>query len=95
MKRERVKYCSTIGLNIFVNNKLVLAKIGQTKWNDGTWTLELMNANTLSKFRKVPVIRISSEEMSKVDSDPYDDSVEFMGLLSIFESEYPDIVSFN
>ena len=69
-----MKYLSTIGLNVAINNSLKLARVSFTI-KDDTVVAQVVSGHTLRKVKVLSSITLTLEAFNDLPYDAYDDLV--------------------
>ena len=78
-----MKYLSTIGLNVAINNSLKLARVS-FEINDESVTAKVVSGHTLCAVKKLGSITLTRDEFNALPDDPYDDLVFARAAFSLF-----------
>ena len=78
-----MKYLSTIGLNVAINNRVKLARVSFTI-NDDRVTAQVVSGHTLSKMKRLSSITLTRDEFRALPEDPYNDVVFARAAFALF-----------
>ena len=78
-----MKYLSTVGLPVNINNRVKLARVSFTI-NDEIVTAQVVNGHTLSTFKKLGSITMTREAFNALPDDAYNDLVFARAALGLF-----------
>ena len=79
-----MKYLSTIGLNVAINNRVKLARVSFTIKDDNTITAQVVNGHTLAKIKSLGSITMTREEFNALPDDPYNSLVFASSAFGLF-----------
>ena len=78
-----MKYLSTIGLNVAINNRVKLARVSFTI-NDSSVTAQVVSGHTLSPMKRLGSITMTREAFNALPDDAYDDVVFARAAFALF-----------
>ena len=79
-----MKYLSTIGLNVAINNRVKLARVSFTIKDDGSVKAQVVNGHTLTPFKSLGSITMTRDEFNALPDDPYNDAVFAKAAFGLF-----------
>ena len=77
-----MKYLSTIGLNVAINNRVKLARVSFTI-NDDTVTAQVVSGHTLAPMKHL-TLTLTREAFNALPDDAYDDLVFTRAAFGLF-----------
>ena len=78
-----MKYLSTIGLNVAINNSLKLARVSFTI-KDDTVVAQVVSGHTLAPMKRLGSITLTREAFNDLPYDAYDDLVFARAAFGLF-----------
>ena len=78
-----MKYFSTIGLNVAINNRVKLARVSFTIKDDSV-TAQVISGHTLTPLKRLGTITITREAFNALPEDAYDDLVFARAAFGLF-----------
>ena len=81
---ETIKHYSTIGLNVNINDRLVMARVFFDVKEDGSVKVYVVSANSLNPIKSLPTKTITREELANLDDDPANDIVFAESAFALF-----------
>ena len=78
-----MKYLSTVGLQVAINNRVKLARVSFTI-NDDTVTAQVVSGHTLSPMKRLSSITLTRDEFRALPDDAYNDVVFARAAFALF-----------
>ena len=78
-----MKYLSTVGLRVAINNRVKLARVSFTI-NDATVTAKVVSGHTLAPMKRLGSITMTREAFNALPDDAYDDLVFTRSAFGLF-----------
>ena len=78
-----MKYLSTVGLRVAINNRVKLARVSFTI-NDDSVTAQVVSGHTLATFKRLGSITLTREAFNALPDDAYDELVFARSAFGLF-----------